>query len=55
MTTKANNLLTAHVNWSMKALFEISQKENGPLEAIIPKYYKNNTSDINLDLALTGH
>ena len=41
MTTKANNLLTAHVNWSMKALFETSQRENGPLEAIIPKYYKN--------------
>ena len=41
MTTKANNLLTAHVNWSMKALFETSQRENGPLAAMIPKYYKN--------------
>ena len=41
MTTKANNLLTAHVKWSMKALFETSQRENGPLEAISHKYYKN--------------
>ena len=48
MTTKVNNLLTALVDWSMTALFETSQRENGSFSLSWRQYPLNSIKICNL-------